>query len=361
MNRASIQQAAVLLLLAVGLVRCDSASTPRAANPAEDAGTAPEDAIPVEVDRVRRESLSQLYATSATLRAERRAVVTARTAGVVRRLPVEEGDRVEKGQALAHLEDDEQQIAYDRARTTLEIRQRELERSESLNREGMVADEAVEVLRRETADAAHAAELAELNLSRTVIRAPFAGILVLRYLDVGATVSDGTPIFDIADTEPLYADINVPERHAVKLRPGTAVRVWVDAVDEEIQARIERIAPAVDPGTGTVKVTVAVPGAPSIRPGSFVRVDIVTDTHENALVVPRPALVAEGSRWLLYRVPEGKDRVEELHVRLGFEEGDRVEIAEVLDGHGPLQPGASIVVVGAPALADDARIALPSP
>ena len=67
----------------------------------------------------------------------------------------------------------------------------------------------------------HAAELAELALSRTVVRPPFAGTIVRRHVDVGATVSrTGTPVYDLADVDPLYADVNVPERDVTGSLPA---------------------------------------------------------------------------------------------------------------------------------------------
>jgi RND family efflux transporter MFP subunit len=273
----------------------------------------------------------------------------------VKRLVVEEGDRVQAGHALAYLEDDEQKIAAARARSTEAEAKRDFARLEGLYETGLVSIDEYEASRTAAEDAQHALDLAELELSRTVIRAPIAGVVVTRHLDVGATVSDGTPVFDLADLDPLYADINVPERHVTRLRPGQEVRLAADSTETEANAIIERIAPAVDPATGTVKVTVAVEGDSGLRPGAFVRVNIVTDTHKDALVVARTALVAEGRRWQLYRLTS-EDQVEQVEVILGFESGDRVEIARPADPDTTMAPGDRVVIVGAPALSDGAKV-----
>jgi RND family efflux transporter MFP subunit len=220
----------------------------------------------------------------------------------------------------------------------------------------LVSVDEYEASRRDSEDAAHALELAELELYRTVIRAPIAGVVVARHLDVGATVSDGTPVYDLADLEPLYADINIPERHVTRLEPGQEVRLTADATGTAASAIIERIAPAVDPATGTVKVTVAVEGKSGLRPGAFVRVDIVTDTHADALVVARSALVAEGRRWQLYRLTDDETTVEQIEVVLGFETGDRIEIAGTTDASVEITPGQRVIIVGAPALSDGAKV-----
>ncbi len=347
-----------VLLASIFVVGCGGGETAGDGGNGQGPGTESdqeEPAIAVKISPISLESISSLYSTSATLRADRQATVIARTRGVVERLVVEEGDKVASGQPLAYLENDEQKITAARARSTEEKARRDFERLSGLQERGLVSVDEYEASRSNAEDASHALELAELELSRTVIRAPIAGTVVKRHLDVGATVSDGTPVYDLADIDPLYADVNIPERHVTSLRAGQEVRLSADATGTVANALIERIAPAVDPATGTVKVTVAVTGDSGLRPGAFVRVDIVTDTHENALVVPRSALVAEGRRWHLYRLADG-DLVEQIEVMLSFESGDRVEIDHTADTAIVLSPGDQVVVVGAPALSEGAKV-----
>lgn len=347
----------VLLTLGCGGSSGDAGTASGA--PGKDASAQNEDAgdtIPIRVSPVKREPLSSLYSTSTNLRAEKQATVTARTRGVVRRLVVEEGAQVAPGQDLVALEDDEQRIEVARAEAARATKARELERAEQLHGKGLLSDEVYETARREANEAEQAAALARLNLSRTVVRAPFAGRILKRHVDVGATVSDGTAVYDLADLEPLYADINVPEQQVSKLSLGQRVRLTTDVESLVVEARIERIAPAVDPSTGTVKVTLALAPGHTLRPGAFVRVNIVTDTHPRALVVPRSALVAEGRRWHLFRLGADKDKVEKIEVRLGYEEGDRVEVLDLAGAAGQLEPGMPVVVIGASALTDGARV-----
>jgi membrane fusion protein (multidrug efflux system) len=330
-----------------------SGSASAATQTTDEEKASAEDAIAVEVDRVVRASLSSLYSTSATLRADKRATVTARTRGVIRKLLVEEGDWVDAEQPLAILENDEQRIAFEQMSATSETKRRELERAETLHEQGLMSDEEYETTRREAVEARHTADLAELTLSRTVIRATFGGRVLTRHLDPGATVNDGTAVYDIADLDPLYADVQVPERQIAQLESGQTVRLLTDADGSVGEAVIERIAPAVDPSTGTVKVTVSARTGGDLRPGSFVRVGIVTDTHPNALVVPRSALVAEGRTWHVFRLKEDDDdAVELVEVTRGFEENDQVEIFGVADDVRPLNEGDRIVVTGASSLSD---------
>ena len=318
-------------------------------------GQRPPESVPVELGEVARADMSAVYSTSGTLRAERRATVTSRTNGVIERLMVEEGARVRSGQPIAELENDEQRIAAQRARDTFDTRQRELERLRKLFDQELVSEEAFEQARRDAQDAEHGAELAGLELDRTIIRSPFDGVVVTRHLDVGNTVTSGTPVYTLADVDPLLLEVKVPERHVARLQAGQQVRLTPDAVDRPVQGVIDRIAPAVDPETGTVKVTLTVQGDAELRPGTFVRVDIITDTHDDALVVPRSALVAEGRRWYVYRADDRTAK--KLEVELGYESEDRVEVRPL--GEARLTEGDPVVVAGAGALEEGSPIRLP--
>jgi membrane fusion protein (multidrug efflux system) len=357
----------VVLLSALLLIGCGgsgdgaAASTSQAAAGQHERDEPEKDAIAVRVGEVVVEPLSSIYSTSATLRADKQAQVTARTNGVVRKLEVEEGDPVEEGTPLVYLEDEEQKIEFDRASTVRETRVREYDRARRLHEQDLMSEEEFEAIRRDWEEAVHAADLAELLLSRTVIRAPFSGRVLRRHIDVGVTVSNGTAVYDLADLDPLYADVNVPEQEVARLHPGQRVRLSADPTKEATLARIERIAPVVDVATGTVKVTLAVDGRSDLRPGSFTRVEIVTDTHEQALVVLRAALVAEGRRWYLFRVQEDGKHVERLEITRGYEEGDKVEVLETVEAETPLRPGDQVVVVGASALTDGAAVQVAQP
>ena len=347
--------ALAMLMLALGACGNSSGDAAPGGADAMPAQEQEEDAIAVRTAPLTRDTLSELYATTAALRADKQATITARTEGVVHRLLVEEGDIVGEGQALAELENDEQKIAFERARTTADTRSREYTRAETLHGQGLMSDEVHETARREAKDAQHSADLAELQLKRTTIRAPFAGRVLERYVDLGATLANGTAVFVLADLDPLYADIGVPERHVSRLSVGQTVRLTADSFDLTTEARIKRIAPRVDVDTGTVKVTLAVRGRSKLRPGTFVRAEVVIDTHKDTLVVSRSALVPEGRRWHLFRLDVSGTHVERIEVRRGYEEGERVEVHTV-DPAFSLSAGDAVVVVGASALSDGVRV-----
>ncbi len=313
-------------------------------------GAGADEPVPVRVAPLVRRDVRKIYVTSGTLRALQQAPVVARAGGILRRLLVEEGDRVKEGQLMALLEDDQARAELDKAEVDLDVAQKEFARAERLRAENLLSAEEYEQKKNALAQARTARELARLRFEWTRVRAPFPGVVTARHLDAGATVSQGQAIFELANVSRLLAEIPVPEAIAARLRPGGEATLRPTALGREVPARIERIGAAVDPETGTVKVTLAARPVPGMKPGSFVEVSLPTELHENALVAPGDALVADGERWLVYVVADGKARA--VPVTTGIEDGDGVEILPAGDAGFPLDAGTPVVVAGAAALAD---------
>lgn len=309
-------------------------------------------AMPVQV-----RPMAARYQTSTRLRAKQRAAVTARTRGVIERFLVEEGQQVAAGAVIVELEQVDQRIELEGARSELRDRKGAWERNETLYKRGALTEDAL----RESRLAYHAAKQraarAELALARTKIKAPFAGQVLVRHADPGARVDDGTPLLDLADVYPLEADVSVPERHIGALEIGQPA--FLRGEGELFAAEIARISPAVDTTSGTVKVTLRAQHGVRERPGAFVQVAIVTSLRSQARVVPRSALVGEGTGWHLFRLRSssqpssatpGEGIVERLEVQLGYEDGPWVEV------RGALEPNDLVVTQGAAALAHEGRV-----
>jgi membrane fusion protein (multidrug efflux system) len=145
----------------------------------------------------------------------------------------------------------------------------------------------------------------------------------------------------------------MPEGQVSRVEVGQEALVIPDAAPAELlRGSVTMISPRVDPRTGTVKVTVELAeSSPVARPGSFVRVHIVTDTHPGALAIPKRALVSEGGEEVVFRA-EG-DSVVKVTVTTGFDEGDMIEVVSGLGvgdrvvrvGQGALKPGSRISAV----------------
>ena len=295
--------------------------------------------------------IATYYRATASLDPDKRADILARVSGVVERIVAEEGDRVATGQVLLHIVDDEYRYRATMARVDLEKQQARLARAEKIFGQGLSSAEDFDAIRTDKASAEAALELAKLELSYTLVRAPFAGHVVRRLVDQGQTASNGTALFTMADMHRLLARVHIPAKEFRSIRPDQPVQLLVSSTGDRLSGRIDLVNPLVDPASGTIKVTVEVTEYPaSTRPGDFVEVSIVTDSHVDSLLVPRVAVVTERGQRSVY-VVEG-DQAHQRAVEVGFEDDAS---AEILSG---LEPGELVVTQGQRALRDGQPVSI---
>lgn len=205
------------------------------------------------------------------LYSERDAEIRARRDGHVRVVAAELGDRVAGGQQLGVLESEEEEAAVESARAALEYERHREERTRTLAEGDLTTRAELEeaTFRLRAAEAALRDAIARLD--RTRIRAPFAGVVTRRFVRLGSYVQEGDPLFRVTALRPLRALVRVPEAEAASIERG--LRVVLEAVDgSRVVGEVARVAPAVDPASGTVDVLVDVPDPGPLRPGSSVRV-----------------------------------------------------------------------------------------
>ncbi len=207
------------------------------------------------------------YKTS--LYSERDADVTARMEGVVRSVTAELGDAVPANAVLASLENERQAAAVQSAQAALELARNERTRAAALRSTEMITQAELDaaIYRERTAEAA--ARTAEVELGYTRVRAPFAGRVAERFVRIGQTVRVGDPLFRVTAPAPLRAAVRIPEQDARALAKGETVTLIADD-GSPVAGRIARIAPAIDPASGTIEVLIDVAQPRGLRPGSAV-------------------------------------------------------------------------------------------
>jgi membrane fusion protein (multidrug efflux system) len=321
----------------------------------EDQATEDEDdPVPVDVAVLGRGPIESVIRASATLEAESEVGVVAEAARRVRRIHVEEGDRVKRGQLLLSLQDEEQRSIVAKTEILLAKAERELARQKALRDQDLASDQTLIDAQYEYDQQKIALEDAKRELSYTQVRASIPGIVTERMVNVGDQVQIGQALFYIIDFESLVARIYVPEKYLKQLHEGQRARVTARAIrDEPYNASVLRVSPVVDARTGTVKVTLDVGGQPGLRPGLFADVELVTAVNENALLVPKRALVYDNDQVFVYRlgderkvnrllvVPALTDK-EFIEPTAGLSEGDTIVIA----GQTGLREGVRVSLVG---------------
>lgn len=307
-------------------------------------------AFPVEVATVEEGTASAAFSGTASLEAENEATVVARVSGVVESVFVEEGEFVQKGEALAKLDDERLELELKRANVQLRKLESVYQRMERMREKQLVSAEEYEQTRSEYEAQEVARDLARLQVKHTTIRAPFGGVVSERMVKTGNMMGANNPAFRVTDFDPLWAVMHVPERAVRQLAVGQSARVRLDAVpNRTFDGRIDLISPVVDPESGTFRVVVEVRDpSRTAKPGMFGRVRIQYDTRENARLIPKSAVVEEDDETSVFVV---QDTIAVRRpITTGYSADDRIEI---VDG---LALGDRVVTSGQAALRDSARV-----
>jgi RND family efflux transporter MFP subunit len=296
----------------------------------------------------------------------RSSLVATEVAGVVARLEAREGDRVGRGEPLAGLRSEEIRLRLEAARGQLQeaearlrLAEAQLARSRGLFDEQIVSQENLD----DAVSEAEAwqgrviqlrAEVArlEIDLRRTTVRAPFAGVVVREHAAEGEWLGIGDPVAEMVDLDDLEVTVEVPESYYAGLaRGGTARVVFSSLGGYEIEGAIRAVVPRANPQARTFPVKVALDNAERrIGAGMLARVDLPVGEPQPAVLVPKDAVTAQGREDVVYVVDEG-DTVRPVSVKRGAAVGAWVAVEGgvaagervVTRGNERLFPGQKVV------------------
>ena len=330
----------------------------------------------VGVDRVRAEPLSQTIPVIGRMVPRRAGDVAARVSAPVEQMLVEVGARVEAGDLLAVLvanrlqaerdlraaEVSQAQAAMGTANAEIGLRRQELQRLEGLRASaafsrGQFDDKRQEVLMAEgemaEADAAVASaraelRLAEIDLNRAEVRAPYAGVVTRRHTEAGAYVNVGNPIVTLVDDRTLEVEADVPANRTSGLNPGLALRASLDTY--QIEARVRAVVPQenVRTRTQTVRLTPLLPDGLAFAANQSVTIYVPAGQPRTVISVHKDAVINRQGETLVVLVVDGTATMRT--VRLGEAVGGRFEVVDglaagdvaVVRGNERLRPGQSV-------------------
>jgi RND family efflux transporter MFP subunit len=301
-----------------------------------------------------------------TLEPELAATVRAELGGSVVEVLVDDGQTVKRGQVLARIDDTALRDAYVSARAALrsadataQLARRNAERAERLRAAGAVADRDVEDAQTsatnaegQVADARARLATAQKQLSKTVLRAPFAGAVANVAVSEGDVVQSGAALLMVIGPGTLRLEASVPVEEVAAVTPGTPVQFTVAGFQNRaFVGKIQRVSPAVDPTTRQVRVIVSLPNSErSLVAGVFAE-GRVSSEQRRGVVVPRAAIDSRGIRPTVVRLARG--RVERTEVQTGLLDrvNERVEVRHGLaSGDTVLIGGAAGLPAGTPAV-----------
>lgn len=317
-------------------------------------GKKPTKVTPVAVQKPRQGLAASYYITTATLEPNSDAKINSRANGVVRKLFHEEGDDVSQGDILLQLEDDDQKLRLKQAQQTLASAKREYQRLNKMKKAGVVSPTEWEATDNTYKIAQTEKKLAELNLSYTQVAAPFSGRVVWREVDLGEHVSQGELLFRMMSIEPLLVRVHIPSNRLGQVAKGQTVEIILDNLNAPLLGKIHLVSPIVDPNTGTLKVTIKLIEYPNqVRPGDFSEVHMVTDKHDNALLVPSTSIIEERGQNFVYIVKQSNAKIskaKKIKVEVGFAMATETEI---ISG---LKANDQVVVKGQRSLNDNVSV-----
>jgi RND family efflux transporter MFP subunit len=335
----------------------------------------------VALTRPTRATVAQQLVVVGNLIGDTTVAVAPKTAGRLEAVYVRLGDRVQPGQRIAKIEDQEAleqvrqaEAAFEVAHATIRQREADLQLAQTnverarnlfgrqlLPRQTLDDNEAryqaaiaqLDLARAQNTQSQARLEELRINLANTLIVSPLDGFVARRAADPGAFVSQNAPVVDVVDINRVRLVANVVEKDLSQVQTGEMARVEVDAYPGEIFfGRIARVAPVLDPATRTAPIEVEIPNAGfRLKPGMYARISITTVSRTNALVVPANAVVdVSGKRGVF--LANDDNRVSFRPVEVGIEEPTQIEI---LNG---LTEADSVVTTGAAGLTDGAQVVI---
>ncbi|MEM8966960.1 MAG: efflux RND transporter periplasmic adaptor subunit [Bacteroidota bacterium] len=286
-------------------------------------------AIPVNAVVVEPKRLSdQIQITGAVL-ANESLEIRSEISGKVTGIYFQEGQEVKRGALLLTINDEEltaqlEKLKYTRKlREDMEYRQRLLLEKEAISQEEY--DQALTELNTSTADI----KVLEAQIAKSQIRAPFDGMIGLRYVSTGSYISPQTTIATFSNIDPAKIEFSVPGRYSNDIKIGDEIEFQTDASDDAFSGKIYAIDPMIDPATRTLKMRAISPNEyRRLLPGQFARISLTLNREDDALMVPTQAVIPELNGHKVFIAKQGT--VEERKVQVGIRTNRDVEISSGL-------------------------------
>lgn len=330
---------AMIAALAIAAASCGNSS--------QNTGAAStEEVVPnVEVAKAAVRDVPQEVSYASTVQAWAVNNIMPQQGGRIRKINVEVGDYVVKGQVLAEMD----RLQLDQLELQVKNDEIEYERLKSLYAEGAVSQSDFE-----TAELGYKVRKSNLDNLRenTILRSPINGFVSARNFDAGDMFGMSAPLFVVQQVLPVKLLVGISESEYTKIKKGDNVKLTVDAIPgREFTGKVERLYPTIDPATHTFKAEVSVANSDkALRPGMYARVTVNFGTRRSVIVPDRALVKQEGTGTRFIFALQADGTVSYLPVTIGRHIGAEYEI---LSG---LEEDATVVVKGQALLRDGVKV-----
>jgi membrane fusion protein (multidrug efflux system) len=314
-----------------------------------------ENVTPVVIHLVQSEKFAVTVEALGTATANEAVLLTAQKSDIVQSIEFEDGDRVAKGQLLLKLSDREERARLNELEINLQEAKRQLKRVDNLAQKSVASAQLLDEQQARVNTLKAQQEAAKAQLDELELRAPFAGVLGLRRVSVGALVMPGDLIATLDDLDIVKVDFNIAESHLSSVGKGQLVRATSVAYPGEVFAgNITSINSRVDPVTRAIQIRAIIANHDlRLRPGMLLQINLEKQILDT-LVVPEGALVPIEDKQFVFVVTDNKASRKEVKVGRrkpgiaqilsGIEAGDSV----VIEGSLRLREGSVVNVLNAP-------------
>jgi membrane fusion protein, multidrug efflux system len=280
-----------------------------------------------------------------SVRAAQGVRIAAEIAGVIQEIKIESGAQVEKDALLVQLDTSTEEAQLRAIEAQLELTKINLARAEKLSVDNTVSVSELDTAKANVQQFQGNADALRATIRKKSIRAPFAGILGLRQVDVGQFLDAGKTVVSLQALSPVYADFSLPQQELSRLNTGMEVHVTTDAYPgKTFEGKLTAINPDLDQATRSVPLRATFENPEKLlRPGMFARVEVVLPDHQSVVAIPSTSVLSapygdsvfiveskagtDGKQQLTVRqqfIRTGRNRGDYVAVQSGLKAGDRI-------------------------------------
>lgn len=309
---------------------------------AQRGGGAP---IAVVGEILQPEKFADNLSLSGSLEANEKTEIRSEVSGIVENINFEEGSKVRKGQVLFRVNDLELRAQLAKVQTGQNLAAENERRARLLLEKEAISQEEYDISQADLQSAKAESQLMSAQLAKATIRAPFTGIIGLRYISEGAYVTPATPVAQLVNTDKLKITFSIPEKYSSQIKLNDTLTFTTSNSTEAYNATIYAIEPSVEVATRTLKMrAIAENKEGKLIPGTFANVSLPLAPVNDAILVPSESLIPIQNGKKIFVYDNGKAR--EIEVQTGARTASSVR---VLTG---LKPGDTILTSGVMMLKD---------
>jgi membrane fusion protein, multidrug efflux system len=274
--------------------------------------------------------LSELINQSGTLRPDEEVDLTFETSGKIVQINFTEGTRVKKGDLLAKVNDKPLQAQLEKLEAQLKMAEAKEFRQRSLLDKDAISQESYDQVQTDVQTIKADINLIKANISQTELRAPFDGIVGLRYVSEGSFTTASTKIAKLIKISPIKIEFSISEKYASEIKIGYPITFKIVGNNKEFTASVYAIDPKIDLDTRTVLLRALYQNKnEELRPGTFAGVTLELSKIDNAVAIPTEALIPQMDGETVFIYKNGKAQT--IKVVTGLRTESKIQITDGLN------------------------------